>query len=431
MNSLEERKVAWLASIAHFFTHGYMTLLPAVLVLLSDVQGLGFFHLGVIVNVGYFLYGAGSIPAGILSDKVGSKRMLTLGVFAMAVTSIMVGLSGSAWSFALAYALFGLSASIYHPAGLSLVARRIQRRGKALGLHGVMGNLGLVLSPLFAALMVKWFNTWRAAYIVLGLLGLVYALVMLKVRVQEEEEFSLSSVLSWLRSRRVFADVRGSVSLQAPEQPAERARSFLIPLSLLILYVECVLFGIIFRGSITFLPMLLQQEVSFIYTLEPPGPTVLAGLMTSAILALGIGGLWVAGLAIDRMRQPELAPVGIFAVVAPLLFLLSRASDLNVILLGATFSIIFFGWQPFQNALIAKYTSKGSHGVGYGVNFFLIMGVGSVATTLGGYLAEQHGAFSVYHMLAAVAAAAGVAALGVLWLGPYALRVSVILQRRT
>jgi hypothetical protein len=65
------------------------------------------------------------------------------------------------------------------------------------------------------------------------------------------------------------------------------------------------------------------------------------------------------------------------------------------------------------------------------VNFFLIMGVGSVATTLGGYLAEQHGAFSVYHMLAAVAAAAGVAALGVLWLGPYALRVSVILQRRT
>ena len=85
-----EKRVAWFASIAHLFTHGYMTLLPAVFVVIASDQSLRFFTLGAIVNIGYFLFGFGSIPAGILSDEVGPKRMLTLGLFGMATSSILV-----------------------------------------------------------------------------------------------------------------------------------------------------------------------------------------------------------------------------------------------------------------------------------------------------------------------------------------------------
>ena len=39
MSNPEEKKVTWLASAAHFLTHGYMTLLPAVLVVLTGIEG--------------------------------------------------------------------------------------------------------------------------------------------------------------------------------------------------------------------------------------------------------------------------------------------------------------------------------------------------------------------------------------------------------
>ena len=197
MRNAEERKVAWLASAAHFLTHGYMTLLPAVLVVLTGIEGLTFFEIGIIGTVGYFLYGAGSIPAGILTDRYGAKRMLTLGVLGMAVTSILVGIAPVGWFFAVAYAVFGLSASIYHPSGLPLIAKHIEKKGKALGLHGIMGNLGLTVSPLFAALMIMIFISWRSAYIVFGLIGLGFAFFMMKIRIENEPELSFS----WFTTR--------------------------------------------------------------------------------------------------------------------------------------------------------------------------------------------------------------------------------------
>ena len=65
MNTPEEKKAAWLASIAHFLTHGYMTLLPAVLVVLTGIEGLTFFEIGIIGTVGYMRYGVGSIPVTV------------------------------------------------------------------------------------------------------------------------------------------------------------------------------------------------------------------------------------------------------------------------------------------------------------------------------------------------------------------------------
>ena len=140
----DEYKLTWLASFSHFITHGYMTLLPGVLVVIAAEQSMSFMDIGIIANIGYFLYGLGSFPAGYLADKFGSKRLLTVGVVGMACSSILVGLSPSIITFGIAYAILGLFASIHHPAGLSLIARRVTtHKGKAMGLHGVLGNVGL------------------------------------------------------------------------------------------------------------------------------------------------------------------------------------------------------------------------------------------------------------------------------------------------
>ena len=399
-----EVKVIGLVSFSHFMTHSYMSILPAVLLAITAERGLSFTAIGLITNVGYFLYGLGSFPAGYLSDRVGSKRVLTIGLGGMAVSSILVGLSQGLLAFALSYALLGLFASIHHPAGLSLIARRVEnRRGKAMGLHGVFGNVGMMLAPLVAALGLMFFRSWRAAYLIYGGLGLVSALISYRSRIDQEADLDWRSLFRWsdlLRKLgREGAGKDASVSV-APAQP----QKYVFPLSLLFLFVGAVLSGFIFRGSLTFFPALLQREVYFINSSDEPA--VLAGTVTSLILSLGLIGAWFGGWINDRIKRPELVPITIFLVIAPVLFLIAKFSDSRLLAMSCLFSLVYYAWQPSHNYLISRYTRKASHGVGFGINCFLLFGVGSVATATGGYVTDEYSVDRFYLLMAVIAGSA-------------------------
>jgi MFS family permease len=418
MNS--EQKLTWLTSFSHFITHGYMSLLPALLVVIATEHALSFLHLGVIAAIGYFLYGLGSFPSGWLADKFGSKRMLTVGAFGMAGSSILVGLSPSTITFGIAYALLGCFASIHHPAGLSLIARRIiEKKGKALGLHGVLGNVGLFLTPLAAGLCILFFGNWRAAYILYGCIGVVFAFILHRASITEEPDLEFSKLLS--RPTKLFSTKDDTEHPPEPiTQDSESPAEVVIPAALLLLYAGSILSGFIFRGSLTFFPALCQQEIAFVAGHDEP--VVVAGFVTTAVLSLGLIGSWFGGYINDKIKRPEIIPVVLFAVVGPALYGLSQLADNRLIAAGVVFSLFYYAWQPSHNYLIARYTRKASHGIGFGVNFFLIFGIGSIATALGGDMVDDYGVDRFYLVLAGIAVAAMVVAVSVVLLRKYQFR---------
>ena len=237
--SLNEKKLVRIVSFSHFITHSYMTLLPAVLGTIAGEYSMSFMDIGIIANIGYFLYGLGAIPVGYLADTFGSKRMLTIGVLGMAISSILVGLAAGTVTFAIAYGLLGLSASIHHPAGLSLITRHVELKGKALGTHGVLGNVGLFFTPLAAALSIMLFNSWRAAYILYGVIGLGFFLILYTSRIEGESDLSLKKLFQ--PSKKTD---KPTVAEPEAAQPSPVA---LLPVALLILYLGSILSGFIFR----------------------------------------------------------------------------------------------------------------------------------------------------------------------------------------
>lgn len=421
----DEQRVTWLASFSHFITHGYMTLLPAVLVVIATEHGMSFTDIGLIALIGYFLYGLGSFPAGYLADRFGSKRLLTVGVFGMALSSLLVGLSSNMPAFAVAYGMLGLFASIHHPAGLSLIARRVHAgKGRALGVHGVLGNVGLFFTPLAAGFCVMFFNTWRAAYILYSVVGLVFAIVLHRVRIEQEADLCVGDLLAWAKTR-IRGPVlqrQGLVDEPAVYEPDREtaAPEIIIPVALLVLYMGSILSGFIFRGSLTFLPSLLQREINFIASHDEP--VVMAAYFTTAVLSLGLVGSWLGGYLNDKVKIPELLPVAIFMVVAPALYGLSRLTDNWLLAAGCVFSFFYYGWQPSQNFLIARYTRKASHGMGFGVNFFLIFGMGSIATAVGGFVVDDYGVDRFYWLMAVIAIATMLIAALVLLVRRYQIR---------
>ena len=419
-----EQKLISLASFSHFITHGYMTLLPAVLVVIAADHSMSFMDIGIIANIGYFLYGLGAFPAGHLADKYGSKRVLTIGVFGMAIGSLLLGLSPTIITFGIAYSILGCFASIHHPAGLSLIARRIKsKKGKALGVHGVLGNVGLFLTPLIAAGCILLFNSWRAAYIIFGVIGIIFALMLYFTRIEGEPDLAISDLISRNRKK------DKGIAEQLPEaiEESQQPQKYIIPASLLLLYVGSVLSGFIFRGSLTFFPALFQREIHFITNHDQP--VVIAGFFTTAVLSLGLISSWFGGYINDKIKRPELFPIILFVAVAPALYLVSRFSDNALLFAAALFSLFFYAWQPAQNYLIAKYTRKASHGKGFGINFFLIFGVGSIATASGGYVADNYGIDRFYWFMSIVALVAIGAAWAVYLLQRYQFRFSWQLTR--
>jgi sugar phosphate permease len=421
-----EQKVTWLASFSHFITHGYMTLLPAVLVVIAGEHSMSFQDIGIIAGIGYFLYGLGAFPSGYLADKFGSKRILTVGVFGMAISSILVGLSQGVAGFAITYGLLGIFASIHHPAGLSLITRRVSTsRGKALGFHGVFGNIGLFMTPMAAALSLMVFHTWRAAYLVFGVIGIGFGIILYMTRLDQEPDLSLKDVFGWPnkllgnRKSEVEKEVQDSGSVEEPGGVGEIAMS-VIPVALLVLFLGSILSGFIFRGSLTFFPSLLQREIYFITSHDEP--VVIAGFVTTAILSLGLIGSWFGGYLNDKIKVPELFPVAIFIIVAPALYGISRFTDSRLLATGCLFSLVYYAWQPSHNYLIAKYTKKASQGIGFGVNFFLIFGMGSIATAIGGYVSDDYGVDRFYWIMAIIAVCAMLVAISVLVVRRYQIR---------
>lgn len=94
-------------------------------------------------------FGFGAFLTGILADRVGASRVLTLYLAGTAVVCLSFASTTTAEILAVQLFAMGVFASMYHPAGLALMTSITtpENRGRALGIHGVFGSLGFDGSP--------------------------------------------------------------------------------------------------------------------------------------------------------------------------------------------------------------------------------------------------------------------------------------------
>ena len=167
MDAIERRIVAFTAS-AHGLVHTYELSIPILLTVWIAEFSTTAATLGAVVTVGYGLFGVGALPAGVVVDRFGSKPVILACLLGMAGSFLLVGAAPTLPVLALALGVWGVTASVYHPAGLALLSTAVDRRGTALGYHGIGGNLGIALGPLAAVVLLVAFD-WRVVAALLTL----------------------------------------------------------------------------------------------------------------------------------------------------------------------------------------------------------------------------------------------------------------------
>ena len=179
-----DRAIVGLVSLAHAMVHTYELSIPILIPLWLEAFQVDRATIGVVVAIGYGLFGLGALPGGVLSDRFGSRRLIAGCLFGMAASFVVLSLAPSILAVGFALVCWGVAASVYHPSGLSLISTGVEARGNAFAYHGIAGNVGIALGPLAVTLLLLVAD-WRTVAIVLAAPAVVAGLVALRVRFDE------------------------------------------------------------------------------------------------------------------------------------------------------------------------------------------------------------------------------------------------------
>lgn len=386
----DDRPVVGFAMVAHALFHAYELSIPIFVVVWLDAFTATEALLGLVVGVGYAAIGLGAVPSGILSDKYGSNWVVLAALLGMGIGFGLMSISPNVVVLAVALGIWGMAASLYHPAGLSLLSRGVDQRGTAFAYHGAAGNVGTVLGPLLASVLLI-FLPWRSVAAIFVLPALIGAVVAFKLPLGESAEVEVSgnesTTLDGLRenTRVLFAS------------------GFLIIISVVLLY------GLYYRGVLTFLPEILSdipilEPITLFDRTVSPSQYIFAGLLT-----VGVGGQFIGGRLTDIV-ETEYALISAFALLVVCALAFVPASAAGIVPLLAVCVLLGFSiyvTAPIYQATIAEYASDNTHGLSFGYTYLGMFGIGALGAPIAGTALSYSNASVLFLILAGMAALAG------------------------
>ena len=277
---------------------------------LSDTQ------LGFLSGIAFALfYATLGIPIAMWADRSNRRNIIALALATWSGMTVLCGMAANFSQLALARIGVGVGEAGSSPPSHSMIADMYQpaERGTAMGVFASGANLGLLLGFLVGGWVNQWYG-WRVAFYVVGVPGLVLA-VIVRLTLREPP--------------RGYAEGL-KPSQQAAPRLGEVIRFMLSPPSLRHLLAGASLTAFVGYGVILWLPAFLAR---------------LHGMTSGAIgtlLALFLGligglGTYGGGLLADRLARRDVRwnvwMVGIATLLmVPFGFVTYLASDIHLAL---------------------------------------------------------------------------------------------------
>lgn len=306
-------KVRWWVCFLLFLTWlvSYIdrSLMPMAIPLIGKEFHLSPTVMGVVLSAFFVGYAAMQIPGGVLADKFGARRTLTVGILFWSLFSLLTGVATNLAMLIWVRVGFGLGEGLHPPAAFKALSVwfNSSERARANGFVMSSNCLGPMIAPILFAGMIAEFG-WRRAFFLVSIPGvLVAAAVYWYLRDRVEEHPSIT---------------REEIEEIGHESSSPKRFSFAELLryrALWHLFFIYMTWDFVWWGFQAWLPSYLLNARGF--------TLVRTGAITALPFAAGFVGLLIFSYFADRTGRPRTFLVAALAGSALFLVLTATASN--------------------------------------------------------------------------------------------------------
>ncbi len=336
----QDASVIGLVGLAHGSSHFGHLILPLLFPVFIKEFGFSYSELGLLMTVFFAISGVGQACSGFVVDRIGARPLLFTSFGLFIVACLLASTAESYASLVLVAALAGAANAPFHPIDFTILNQRVSaaRLGYAFSAHGLSGNLGWALAPVFFAGLGSLLG-WRHAYVAAAAF---FALVLLVLVLQREH----------LQTR---------VLARNPVADPGHAMAFMK------LPVVWWCFAFFFLSTMT-LAVVQGFAVSILKAMHGVGFEA-ATLTLSAYMLCGAVGVFVGGFVAARAANCDRVVALAMGAGALLLALCGTgwlgATPTMVVLAATGFAVGIGG--PSRDMMIKRATPQGATGRVYGL----------------------------------------------------------------
>lgn len=353
-----ERAVTIVTALGHILCHMGMTIFPGVLIALRSEFVLQSHHVTALALLGYMLMGLGALPVGWWVDRKGPTQVLSIYFALMAGAALILTFTTGTFHLFVGLTLLGLAASIYHPAGIAMISLHIRDRGRALGINGVAGNIGIAGGPAIGMLAVQ-LGVWRMAYAFLAVISVISMVIMIRV----------------MRAQQPETGTEADNELHPNQTLNNAPKNWKRFLPIIFLLAAMTLAGFNYRSLLTGLPVYVSGET----TLKTGVAKYTDASFVFFALLIGGFGQYFGGALVSRFGGGVYAILLACLIPTAVLLGLFEGTSISILFVGIL-AVFLFALQPVENLLLAEWTSKERRGISYGTKFALTFGLGAIGT---------------------------------------------------
>jgi len=356
-------------TLTHTLTHAFQQMHTTLYPVLKVEFSLTNQQIGLISSIPSIASAILTIPSGLATDKLGTRKVILFSSVIAAAGSLTAGFAQDPWMFILAVSLFYLSTTFYHPASYSFTSFLFppKDRSKALGIHGAGGTLGMALGPISISVLVGLLAFgWRQVYLAWGVPLILSAFMVYFLRFIPRE------------------DVQAKAGDGKPAAQADK----LLSTSLVMFLIFGALRTAAANMTTTFLNIWLVETRGLDLAIAS---LVFGASSLMGIVAAPLGGVFAARYGDKRWITYTLAVAYIFFALA---FLVPGNWSFAAFYLGyGFFHLLGMG---ANSAISAKLSPSRQRGMGFALYFLPGSIVGAFAPMIAAYVADVFGVFNVF-----------------------------------
>lgn len=383
----------WVVALLNYLDRQMLsTMKDAMMIDIAELQSATNF--GRLMAIFLWIYGFMSPVAGMIADRINRKWLIVGSLFVWSFVTYMMGHCHTFNQLYVLRALMGISEALYIPAGLSLIAdwHRDKTRSLAVGIHMTGLYTGQAIGGFGATVAATY--SWNATFHWFGMIGIVYALVL----------------IVFLRENKAHADLK-----KINSDTLEREKPSLFK-GLSLLFGNVAFWVILFYfaapslpgwATKNWLPTLFSENLNI--PMAQAGPISTITIAISSFIGVIAGGILSDRWVLKNVRaRVYTGAIGLGMTIPALLLLGFAHNPVGIIGAGLLFGIGYGIFDANNMPILCQFVSSKYRATAYGIMNMTGVFAGAAVTdvlgrwTDGGNLGQGFAMLSIVVLLALI-----------------------------